>query len=62
MKRYLEKLIDRRSLSQSETAEAFDLIMSGNATPAQIAATLAGLTAQPDVFLAFSVAPARDDS
>lgn len=30
------------------------------ATPAQISATLAGLTAQPDVFLAVSVGPAQD--
>lgn len=37
MKKYLEKIIERRDLAQSEMSEAFDLIMSGQATPAQIA-------------------------
>ncbi len=43
MKQYLQKVIDRRDLTQSEMSEAFDLIMSGEATPAQIAAFIVGL-------------------
>ena len=37
MKEHIRKLVDRKDLSQSETGEAFDAIMSGEATPAQIA-------------------------
>ena len=36
MKPYLQKILDGQNLTQAETAEAFDLIMSGQATPAQI--------------------------
>ena len=36
MKPYLQKILDRQNLTQAETSEAFDLIMSGQATPAQI--------------------------
>jgi anthranilate phosphoribosyltransferase len=43
MKPYLEKLTRRCNLTQSEAAEAFDLIMAGQATPAQIGAFLAAL-------------------
>jgi anthranilate phosphoribosyltransferase len=43
MKQYLEKIISRTDLTQSEMAEAFDLIMSGAATPAQIGALIAAL-------------------
>ncbi len=43
MKKYLEKVIAGTDLTQAETAEAFDLIMSGDATPAQIGAFIAAL-------------------
>jgi anthranilate phosphoribosyltransferase len=46
MKPYLEKLVARKDLAQAEAAEAFDLIMSGQATPAQIGAFLATLRAK----------------
>jgi len=36
MKEYLDRILGRNDLSQSETEEVFDLIMSGSATPAQI--------------------------
>src|SRR5207244_1688410 len=36
-------LADRRSLSESQTTEAFGVVMRGEATPAQIAALLMGL-------------------
>ena len=40
----LEKLMRRENLSVDESAEAMSAIMSGEATPAQIAALLVGLT------------------
>jgi len=40
----LEKLMRRETLSVDESAEAMSIIMSGNATPAQIGALLVGLT------------------
>lgn len=43
MKQFLQKIIARQNLSQAETTEAFDLIMSGEATPAQIGAFIATL-------------------
>ncbi len=43
MKPYLEKILGRRNLTQQETSEAFDLIMSGGATPAQIGAFIVAL-------------------
>jgi anthranilate phosphoribosyltransferase len=43
MKQYLQKLIARENLTQGEMSEAFDLIMSGQATQAQIGALLVGL-------------------
>ena len=43
MKRFLEKVLARQNLSQAEAAEAFDLIMSGEATPAQIAGLIIAL-------------------
>ena len=43
MKEYLNKVIDRRDLTQGEMTAAFDEIMSGGATPAQIAAFIVAL-------------------
>jgi anthranilate phosphoribosyltransferase len=43
MKDYLQKLIDRRDLTSAETSAVFDLIMSGQATQAQIGAFLVAL-------------------
>jgi len=43
MKQYLEKIIEGLDLTQSETSEAFDLIMSGEATAAQIGAFIVAL-------------------
>jgi len=43
MKQYLQKVIDGNDLAQSEMSEAFDVIMAGEATPAQIGALLAAL-------------------
>jgi anthranilate phosphoribosyltransferase len=40
----LEKLMRRENLSTDESAEAMGAIMSGEATPAQIASLLMGLT------------------
>ena len=43
MKQYLQKILDGSNLSQKEASEAFDLIMSGEATPAQIAGFIVAL-------------------
>lgn len=43
MKQYLQKIVAKENLTQGEMSEAFDLIMSGQATPAQIGALLMGL-------------------
>jgi anthranilate phosphoribosyltransferase len=43
MKEYLQKLVERRDLSQAEMGRAFDAIMSGEATPAQIAGFVVAL-------------------
>jgi anthranilate phosphoribosyltransferase len=43
MKAYLEKVMGGQDLSQSEMKAAMDLVMSGDATPAQIAAFLVAL-------------------
>jgi anthranilate phosphoribosyltransferase len=43
MKPYLQKILDKKNLTQAETAEAFDLIMSGQATPAQIGGLIVAL-------------------
>ena len=43
MKQYLAKVIERQDLTQSEMTEAFDLIMSGKATPSQIAGFIVAL-------------------
>jgi anthranilate phosphoribosyltransferase len=43
MKQYLAKVIERQDLSQGEMTEAFDLIMSGEATPSQIAGFIVAL-------------------
>lgn len=43
MKPYLQKLLDKKDLTLTETSEAFDLIMSGQATPAQIAGFIVAL-------------------
>ena len=43
MKQYLEKVVRGQDLTQGEMGEAFDLIMAGEATPAQIAGLIVGL-------------------
>jgi len=43
MKTFLQKLVEGRDLTQAEAAAAFDLIMSGQATPTQIGALIATL-------------------
>ena len=43
MRAYLQALLERRDLQESEMGEAFDLIMSGEATPAQIAGFIIAL-------------------
>jgi len=43
VKQYLQKIIGGNDLSQSEMSEAFDVIMSGEATPAQIGAFIVAL-------------------
>jgi len=43
MKAYLQALLGRRDLREAEMGEAFDLIMSGEATPAQIAGFIVAL-------------------
>lgn len=43
VKAFLDKLVTRRNLTQDETAQAFDSIMAGEATPAQVGAFLAAL-------------------
>lgn len=49
MKEYLQKLIERRNLTQEETADLFDRIMAGQLTPAQIAAVLVALRMKGEV-------------
>ncbi|MDI6774176.1 MAG: anthranilate phosphoribosyltransferase [Verrucomicrobiota bacterium] len=43
MKEHLQKIIDGKDLTQAESTAVFDLIMSGQATPAQIGAFVVGL-------------------
>ncbi len=43
MKNYIQKVIDGQNLTQAEMSEAFDAIMSGNATSAQIAGLIVAL-------------------
>lgn len=43
MKAYLQKLIQRQNLGEAETGAAFDLIMDGQATPAQLGAFLVAM-------------------
>lgn len=43
MKDYLQKVLDGQDLTQGQMAEAFDLIMSGDATPVQIAGFIVAL-------------------
>ena len=43
MKPALQKIVERRDLTQDEAAQAFDAIMAGEATPAQIGAFIMGL-------------------
>ncbi len=43
MKNYIQKIIDGENLVQAEMSEAFDMIMSGKATPAQIAGFIVAL-------------------
>jgi anthranilate phosphoribosyltransferase len=46
LRRALTALADRQSLSESQTAEVFGIVMSGEASPAQIAGLLMGLRAK----------------
>jgi len=41
MKEYLQRIVDRKNLTPAEASAVFDLIMSGEATPAQIGAFVA---------------------
>ncbi len=43
MKQYLARVIEKQDLTQGEMKEAFDLIMSGGATPSQIAGFIVAL-------------------
>ena len=43
MKNYIQKVIDGQNLTQAEMSEAFDAIMSGDATSAQIAGLIVAL-------------------
>ena len=43
MKEFLQKLVERQNLGEQEAGEAFDLIMNGEATPAQLGAFLVAL-------------------
>ena len=43
MKQYLQRLMDRIDLTQTQMAEAFDAIMAGEATPAQVAGFIVAL-------------------
>ncbi len=43
MKNYIQKVIDGQNLTQIEMSKAFDMIMSGGATPAQIAGLIVAL-------------------
>ncbi|MDP6490413.1 MAG: anthranilate phosphoribosyltransferase [Kiritimatiellia bacterium] len=43
MKQYLAKVIEKQDLTQGEMTEAFDIIMSGDATPSQIAGFIVAL-------------------
>jgi anthranilate phosphoribosyltransferase len=43
MKEFLQKVVDRRDLGQADMTRAFDAIMSGEATPAQIAGFIVAL-------------------
>lgn len=49
MKKYLQKVMDGTDLSQTEMSEAFDLIMSGEATPAQIAGFIVALRMKGEI-------------
>jgi anthranilate phosphoribosyltransferase len=46
LRRALSALASRQSLSESQTAEVFGIVMSGDATPGQIGALLMGLRAK----------------
>jgi anthranilate phosphoribosyltransferase len=46
LRRALTALADRQSLSEDQTAEVFGVVMSGDATPAQIGGLLMGLRAK----------------
>lgn len=62
LRRTLSALANRQSLSESETAEVFGIVMSGEATPAQIGALLMGLRAKGETAdeLAGAVRALRD--
>src|SRR3989442_8242792 len=46
LRRALTALANRQSLSEDQTAEVFGVVMSGEATPAQIGGLLMGLRAK----------------
>src|SRR5260370_14812750 len=46
LRRALSALANRQSLSEDQTAEVFGVVMSGEATPAQIGGLLMGLRAK----------------
>src|SRR2546427_12714012 len=46
LRRALTALANRQSLSEEQTAEVFAVVMSGDATPAQIGGLLVGLRAK----------------
>src|SRR5438874_7548069 len=46
LRRALSELANRQSLSEEQTAEVFGVVMSGDATPAQIGGLLLGLRAK----------------
>src|SRR3989442_15550387 len=48
LRRALTALANRQSLSEDETAEVFGVVMSGEATPAQIGGLLMGLRAKSE--------------
>jgi len=48
LRRALTALANRQSLSEDQTAEVFGVVMSGEATPAQIGGLLMGLGERRD--------------
>jgi anthranilate phosphoribosyltransferase len=50
LEKYIRKIVERRDLTEAESREAMDLIMTGKATDAQIAAYLTGLRLKGETF------------